>query len=228
MDGRTGFWLAIVAALIVLAGILIATLPGDQNGMTDGENGTTTPNMNGEIDTSTWETYTNEGFGFSIRHPESWQVHEAPEDPIEPKFNIYKPPAQAELPYTHHTQGATHVSVFPHGIPTEGVFGESRESTVDFGAGAQQARDFILADGTVWATFANFPNASTDWNESGFVFAAVEVGNLETECRRDGEIIPEEQCDPLASDDQIIRRGSVSEEDRRIQELMLESLEFMQ
>ncbi len=173
-----------------------------------------------------WVTYTNEQFGFSVRHPREWEVFEAEADPITPKFNIYKPGSEtSELPYTHHSPDATHVSIFPQGIPTEGVFGEWQDSTVDFTVPVGDARDYTLSDDTVWATYARVTNAPEPWNESGFLFARVAIKDQTSDCLRDDEHISPEACDPLTGD-QLIHHGSIDEDDRAIQEAILASFTF--
>ena len=64
------------------------------------------------------------------------------------------------------------------------------------------------------------------WRESGFIFAGLLIGNHKTECYRSGEMISDEQCDPLTGD-QLIHLGEVSEPDRRVQVAMLESFGFI-
>lgn len=180
-----------------------------------------------EFDTSDWETYRNVQFGFTIQYPPEWAVMEAPGDQIAPKFNIYKPEdVRSELPLTHHSEG-THVSIFPEGIPTEGVFGESLPSTIEFVVATENARDYVLVDGSVWATVVNLRNSPESWRESGFIFAGLLIGNHEIECYRSGEMISDEQCDPLTGD-QLVHLGEVSERDRRIQVEMIKSFRYIE
>lgn len=180
-----------------------------------------------EIDTSDWETYTNTTYGFTVMHPPEWIVHEAPDDPITPKFNIYKPGSdESGLPFTHHSPGATHVSVYPEGIPTEGLFGKKRDSHIDFSIETRSATDYLLRDGTAYATFANIGAANDAWAEAGFVFAGVPIRDHNIECFREGDRISDEECDPLMGDD-IIHKGSIDERDRRTQEAMLETFELI-
>lgn len=181
-----------------------------------------------DIDVDEWVTYTNNEFGFSLRHPSSWQVHEAPNDLITPKFNIYKPGSDTnDLPYIHHSQNVTHVSVFPQGVPTEGVFGESRGSSINFNVPTINARDYTLSNGSVWATYAGVIGTSDVWNESGFIFAGVPIINHTRDCLRDGVDVPQDQCDPLTGD-QVIHHGSINENDRRIQEEILASFRLIE
>lgn len=184
---------------------------------------TTAPKEVSTINTNGWSTYTNEQFGFSLMYPPEWQVYEAPNDPIAPKFNIYKPGSDEQtLPLTHHSPNVTHVSVFPKGIPTEGIFGESETSTVSFSVPTNQARDYLLSDGTHWSTFAGIDTTHPKWNDSGFIFARTNIQDEETTCFRDTEFQEPEQCDPLTGD-RIIRHGTINAMDRAIQEAILSS-----
>lgn len=178
-----------------------------------------------DVDTSNWSTYKNGDFGFSIKHPSNWEITET-NHPTGPMINIYPPnETGAELPFTHHS-AVTHVSIFPQGVPTEGVSGEQKETTVDFQVDVNKARDYTLSDGEVFATYANLGTIADGWNDSGFIFSNVTISNLETECFRDGEPVSDEQCDVLTGD-MLVRHGTVNSEVRAIQKAMLESFERM-
>lgn len=226
--------LAIIVIAALTGGVVLLLsdrgAPEEEGNKTGNENEERNGGNGGEeetgIDTSDWEEYRNEEFGFSIRYPEDWKVAEERDHPVTPRLNIYKPDAEGNPPYTHHSSGVTHVSIFPQGIPTEGILGDSRESEVNFGVEAEEPRDYILADGAPFATAANFVSPPADWNQSGFIVAKTPIRDPETECLRDGEPLPkEEECRPLTGD-RLIRRGSVNKEDRAIQKAILESFRF--
>lgn len=181
-----------------------------------------------EPEAAEWVTYENEEYAFTIEHPEDWIVREFT-DEFTPMFNIYKEGTDTSgLPFTHHSEAVSHVSLYPEGIPTEGFFGESVETIVDFRVPVENPRDYVLADNTRFATMANISEgAATNWSPAGFVFAHTRVGNMEIECLRSGEPIASEICDPLMGD-AIVRSGIISAEDRSIQVRILESLQFTQ
>jgi len=179
------------------------------------------------IDTTDWVVYTNEHYVFSLKHPKDWKVNEAPANKPTPIYNIYKPGSdKSRLPFDHHTDGVTHVSIYPQGIPTEGVFGESLRSGVEFTIPVQNPRDYILDDGTVWATYAKVSEQPSTWNDSGFIFSSVDVNNIEAGCMRKGKRVSDEDCSPLFGDT-IIRKGTVNEQDRRITTAIMESIHFI-
>lgn len=180
-----------------------------------------------EVGETEWVTYTNETFDFSIDHPHDWTVREFPdEEPGSPKFNIFPESTDtAGLPFTHHSESVTHVSVYPEGIPTEGFFGEATASNVEFAVPVERARDYVLADGARFATFAGLPDGGENWTPAGFIFAHVRVAGVETACLRGDEEIAAEICDPLTGDT-LVRRGAVDAELRETEVRMLESFRF--
>lgn len=174
----------------------------------------------------TWRTYTNETFGFSIEYPSNWRFAEFPDDAIAPTFNFYPAGTDtSKLPFTHHSESVTHVSVFPQGIPTEGFFGETAETEVDFQVSTNNARNFVLADGTPFATMAVVSNGAAGWTDWAFLFAHVVVDEMAVTCMRGGAEVTDDLCDPLAGDT-LVRSGKIDAAHRAIEKRMLESFRF--
>jgi hypothetical protein len=177
-----------------------------------------------------WVTYTSDKYGFEIEHPADWIVAVGDEG-FEPKINIYKKEETAKPPFIHHNN-VTQVSLFPKGIGTEGVDGETATSTVKFGEQTSQAIDFILEGGQRWATYATFtsPNRPGSWNDFGFVWASVEVKDPSSECVLDGTVLSMEKCGLGDRPDgaRIILRGSMDVKERETEERILETLRFFQ
>ncbi len=181
----------------------------------------------GALDTSAWAKYQSEQLGFSIKHPPHWKIAVA-EDEFTPAINIFDPATAmgAEPPFTHFSE-VTHVSIYPRGIPTEGVFSNTRESAVRFGESVRAANDFLLENGSAWATAASFSGIlPAGWDEAGFLWAKVVIDDLDLTCRRGMETVPVDVCDPF-SGDTLVRRGKVSAETRAIEEAMLASFHFL-
>lgn len=178
-------------------------------------------------DSSDWQTYESEAYEFTLSYPSGWDVATDTTPTSEPLISFYRPnKISTEAPFTHHSS-ETHVSMYPQGIPTEGVSGERKTSSVGFVAPINRADDYLLSDGTVFATYANVETLVDAWNESGFLFAHTAIDSLETECRRDGEEISMEQCDVLMGDT-LIRSGEIDESVRAQQVQMLESFRIGQ
>lgn len=226
MNGNKGnskvLFLVAVLAVVICAVFFILLLDVRDKGEEPVPENTVEPTE--EVASDEWVTYTNEEYGFSIEHPADWVVAEFPDDEISPKFNIYVPETVEadDLPLTHHSEGATHVSIFPQGVPTEGFLGSATESTVDFAPEVEQARDYMTADGTRFATIAFMPEGGPNWQPWGFVFAHVTLENATQTCE---PIDPDMPCDPLTNGT-IVRTGSVNEAYRDATVRMLESFRF--
>ena len=177
-----------------------------------------------EPDEIEWVTYTNDEFDFKIDHPENWKVLDFSTNEIAPIINIVKETETKSGPFIHHDD-VTQVSIFPNGYPTEGVFGETKDSNAELKEPVRAANDYIFEDGTPWATFLVFRDSPPSWGESGFVWASLELQNAEEACKRDGITISMDTCDPFFGDT-IVRHGNVSQEDRDIELRMIESFEF--
>ncbi|MEX0672559.1 MAG: hypothetical protein WDZ82_00975 [Candidatus Paceibacterota bacterium] len=184
------------------------------------------------VDTSDWQTYTSDEYDFSISHPSDWTVaSHAPTDDnisetgmISPAINIFPEDADVSAPFDHHNEVAN-VSVFPSGVPTEGVAGEQEQSGMLFNTQPAEAFDYVLDDGTSWATLVRFEDVPESWEPYGFIWARADIADLEVECISDGEVVSSEQCDPLTGD-RVIRSGSVDNDQREIQEEIIKSFEF--
>lgn len=182
------------------------------------------------IDMEGWITYANDTYGFSIMHPTDWKVTVT--ETYEPMINIYPKDTVGELPFTHHSS-VTQVSIFPHGVPTEGVIGDVTNSTVEFTEPANRAIDYVLSSGERWATYVTFANPGTEWEEWGFIWAEAPAKNLTMKCIVDGEReLPLNDCPLFESPDggpssvQVVREGSVDTETLKIEEAMLKSFKF--
>jgi hypothetical protein len=171
-----------------------------------------------------WELYRSEQFSFAIEHPPAWQVSEHLQAEITPMFNIRPPGPDPERPLDHHAD-ATHLSIYPEGIPTEGVFGERAPTQMPVNDQVAEGWDYLLEDGTIWGTMLTFHHPPESWTESGFVWAAAAIQNLEVQCFRNDKQVGEAECDPLMGD-RVVRRGEVDREERSVVEQMLATFRF--
>ena len=207
---RAIFILVSGAAVIILLAIIILVVPAPPP-----EKSSETP----------WPTYRSDRFGFEMQYPADWTVAEFPDDQIAPRINFYPRKTATLLPLTHHSE-TPNVSVFPYGFPTEGVFGATRESDAEIGPAVRQGLDYTLADGTVWATYLNLAETPDSWQEFGFLWARAEIQDLEVFCTRNGVRLEVENCDPLGSEDQIVRSGRVDPALRETEVRILKSFRF--
>ncbi len=188
-------------------------------------NANNAPDLSSPTPDSSWKTYRNEDFDFEIKYPNNWNVAETPDSQLGPIFNFYPKTTSGTPPFIHFSE-LNHVSVYPYGIPTEGINGEYRASFVNLNERPAQAIDFILEDETPWATYINFAQRPRSWQESGFIFAGTEIINPRMVCMRGEQPIEFEKCDPF-SDDLIIRDGEIDKNIRQTQEIMLSTFKFL-
>lgn len=157
---------------------------------------------------------------FGIRGAEypkdTWAVLSTTTVGLEPKLNVYAVRSSAErdtnLPYTHFSN-ESHVSVYPEGIPTEGLFADRADFDLEttFPVREDTAVVYTLADGTPFAAYVQPTVAMLpeNWEEWGFIFIRARIDGMRTYCTRNGVEISESECDPLASDDEVHYEGSV-------------------
>lgn len=190
------------------------------------------PSTKNELDLSSpapkdnsWKTYQNKDFNFEIKYPNNWNVAEIPDSQLGPIFNFYPQTTNDTPPFTHFSE-LNHVSVYPYGIPTEGINGEYRASFVSLNERPDQAIDFILEDNTPWATYVRFARKPKSWQESGFLFAGTKIVNLEMICLRNDQPVQLEECDPF-SGDLLTRKGKTDPNIRKTQEVMISTFRFL-
>jgi hypothetical protein len=135
--------------------------------------------------------------GFSLSYSEGWQVADSML-PYVDSYNVYIPVEGEVPPFTHHNN-VTNVSIFPDGVPTEGVF--SQIAPINFTAGFEISQEnsimFVLDDGTPFAAYIRPVTLPVGWTEPGFVWVRIRVENLNASCFDDGTAVPLEQCDPF-------------------------------
>jgi hypothetical protein len=210
---------AIVAILVIIVAVLVWNTT---NRVTVSTHSTSTSQIN-------WITYTNDTYGFEVRHPDTWQVKES-EQAGEPRINIYKKSENQTAPFIHHNN-VTNVSIFPHGVATEGLAGVTSTSSIRFNVPIKNAIDYTLENGQKFATYAGFNTVPKNWQEWGFIWSRTEVIELKTRCVVDGKTISNSICE-IGSEimdspgAQTINSGTINEEDRQIQEQILASFKF--
>jgi hypothetical protein len=178
------------------------------------------------ISVAGWDVYQHEQFNFEVRVPPGWEVREYPDHLLAPVFNIVPEDAPDEGPLDHFTE-RTHVSIYPTGMPTEGLAGESVPSALTFREDVRSAEDYILTDGRPWATVATFNQYPPSWSQSGFVFSHVVIEDMEVRCLREGEEVSVGVCDPLGMGDTVVRSGRIDTRMRATQEAILSTFGFV-
>ncbi len=216
---------AIVGVLLIAVSILVFIyLPGRSQQYERDTATTTGATTNEQMKEAAWQTYTDPDYHFSIDYPADWKI--ARDDFAgSPRITLYDPKQTGGVtpPFTHHSD-AVHVSIFPRGLPTEGISGETAPTSIKAAETLNQGTDFVLKDKTPWATMLTFQNMPASW-AGGFVWAAAIVKGLDTTCLRGEQFVPYEQCDVLTGD-VYIREGIVDPAVRATEVHMLESFRF--
>lgn len=151
-------------------------------------------------------SYVNSPYSFFLSYPDSWSVTEGESLGV-PYVTISDIRHSGDL--THH-DNATHVSVYPDGIPTEGLFGNSKPFNLETSFEVREgSRVFVLEDGTPFAAYILPKNPPKSWGPAGFVWMRVEVPDLQSHCERDGNVVDESTCDPFIEGDTVVHTGSV-------------------
>jgi len=176
----------------------------------------------GGAKTEDWEIYANKDLGFELKHPADWSL-KTPDTPYGKVVRIKKTGDDLD---GDQLTGITHLSIYPQGLPREGVLGSRATSGLELNFETKRNQKLVLESGETWAYHISFAEYPKNWNQDNFIWASLKVNDLETRCFREGEEISSEECDPLLTDDQIRRSGEVDSKDRQILEAMLKSFKF--
>lgn len=173
-----------------------------------------------------WNTYLNETYDFSVEYPAGWVVATGTLSTGDPAVSLFKATGTStDMVFDHHDV-ASHVSVYPLGVATEGLQGTMSPSTVIVEVPHASAKDYVLFETKrPWATKATFDQYPASWNDSGFVFSRVIVQEEELLYMRGEEEIEQHEFDPFAGDS-VERVGFIDATEREVQEEILRSFRF--
>lgn len=167
--------------------------------------------------------YKNKEYGFEITYPNDWKIYE--DDSEYPIINIYKPKFNSRPPYDQFSE-ITQISIFPEGVPTEAVIGDTKNSEIKLQYEFDKSIDYVLSDGNVWASFLSFKNPPKNWKAWGFVWLSQEISDLKYECIKEGKKVEINICNPFGGDI-FVRLGKVDSEIRQEQLKILNSIKFV-
>jgi len=213
------FWIFIIVFALAVAGMVwwfvdINQESADFNGESDSEGNQSEQKYGNESAVEQGEMWTNAQYQFSLQYPQKgWQAVSDTSASLSPKFTIFSEPTpEDESPPFDHFANATHVSVYPRGIPTEGVVGTTRDIAFEVPfALSSESTTYVLEEGMPYATYLVPQNPPASWNDSGFVWVRARIENFSSVCLRNGEEIDMEACDILGGDDSVVHRGNVDE-----------------
>lgn len=172
----------------------------------------------------TWNTYKNKEYGFSIDFPSDWEINEDFKN-VSPTINIYLPNKDAQPPFDHFAN-INNVSIFPKGLQTESVIGQSQKTEIEFDFKSDKSVDYLLEDGTVWASYINFDNLNEPWKPWSFMWARNIINDLEFKCLSSNVEVVLDECNPFEGDE-FIRIGTVDSEIRQTQEKIIKSFKLI-
>lgn len=177
---------------------------------------------------SSYETYTNDLYQFSLEKPQDWEVT-VTDEPY-PVINIY-PPFESitdDLPFSIHTN-QTQVSIYPEGLPTEGILSQQDlvDITLQEPLWGQASRRLLLSSGDTFAYVLYFTGTPDSWSQSGFVYGRAQISEYSSNCYRNGVEVTDNSCSPLESNDEIHLSGGVSASEMTEIKKMLSTLYFI-
>lgn len=197
----------VIVVLFVVGAILGFTLVYDGSPSVPDESVVAEDDPQTEATESQPFTYTSEEYNFSVDVPAGWRAENASIGPV-PAINIFPEDQTYPEPYTHFTN-VHHVSVYPEGIPTEGVFAQTRPLDISMQEEVgDNSRAYMLGNGDIFGRFIHFANTPSSWTPSGFVWSRVYVAEAEQLCQQGDAYVASNACDPLLGDE-IVWAGNV-------------------
>ncbi len=158
---------------------------------------------------SALKEYSNDTYGITLPYPNDWLATSTVQYGLTPIINVYKPTAASTPPpYIHHNN-VTNVSIFPAGVPTEGLIAPTRQLDFDPGFNATNSIMFVLENGKPFAAYIQPVDKPSGWQEFGFIWARVYIPDLTSRCvdANDRETAAD-RCDPLTENHRILWSGT--------------------
>lgn len=230
-DTRGSSWtpVFVVVFLLLLGGVVLAINEFQEQPPSPQPNNETAATSSDDIPMG-WRVYENRQYGFRMRYPdEGWTMTESPDGELGPRFSIHKTDKIAEplaKPLDHFATG-TYVGIYPHGIPTEAVRGQTTSTTdIDFSLSATGTRTYQLRNDDPWAVYTRFSDYPASWESHGFLWGRASINNKSVSCQSGGEAVSMSECEPMFGDT-IVRNGTVDPQKWQTVHKILESFSFI-
>jgi hypothetical protein len=183
----------------------------------------------GTIENSTeqanWVKYTNTDFNFTISFPENWKIYEDLSDAKTPKINIYQPEYKTTLPLDNFSK-ESNVSIFPKGLPTDAVMGQTQGVNFNLVEKTDKAFDYLLTNKMAWASFITFANPNKTWEPWGFIWLNTEIKDMTYKCKSGDKEVALDICNTFEGDI-LERQGSIDKEVRNTELKILSTFKFL-
>lgn len=173
-----------------------------------------------ETSLSNWSTFTSQEFEFAISYPADWKVVPSG-DAYLPKFTLEprKNNNRTKDTFTPQTQ----VVIYPRGYPEREFLGAVQPTQLTHQYQLRNSRDYILVDGSPWASEIQFGAVPSSWGPLGFIWLEANVDGYIEWCEN---LDKNTDCDPLFGD-RLLRDGQVSLETRALLKEILATFTFI-
>lgn len=219
------------AIILLLTVCLLVSCKNDQK--TNGESEKPKTPVENKKDLSTRE-YNNEKWGFSLEHPENWQILESKLPGDVPVINVYSANSGFNPPFTIHEEAANpYIAILPKGFGVDAPSGEQRSLAEWDGnlsltpeLNETESKIYLLKSGEPWALYLRFKDAPSSWNEYGSIFVHFRIDDFKAECYSpSGKQKEMENCDPMGADE-VRYSGEIDPSSKKALMMTLESFKF--
>ena len=179
--------------------------------------------------------YENKDWGFSLSHPENFNILESQLAGNAPVINLYPESLNANPPFAIHEEPElAYIAILPEGFGVDGPSGQQMSfaewnSSPDFDVevSLQDGKVYQLKNGEAWAYFLRFDQSPSNWSEYGGIFVHFSVSNFKATCfnTQSGENKPMAECDPMGNDE-VAYSGEIDTASKNQLLKILKSLKF--
>jgi len=170
-----------------------------------------------------WRHYKNDEYSFELDFPANWHIYEDFTGPTV-TINFYKKTPNTNPPFDHFSS-TPNFSVFPLGIPKEGIVGKKNIVKDTPILNNSKTMNFILENGEIWSKMISFNKTPPSWKEWGFVWVRNEVSDYDEKCFREEKEVSVYECN-IFQGDEIRRFGDVNQKIIDINDEIIESFHF--
>lgn len=175
-----------------------------------------------------WNTYTNDRFAVTLQYPSHWHVSTTTTATggLVPLITVYPRELQGDDPPPYYiVDNVTHVSLYPHGVPTERLRAPRADTSVAPGDDFNRIRALLKATSSPFAFEAAATSYPQSWQPWGFAFARVKLDGMAIYCVSGADAVRGD-CTPYPENHNIHRSGALDIHVRRTAVRILQSVRF--